>query len=139
MNIFIAKLSSATNDDSLRTLFEAFGEVRSARVIIDRETGYSKKYGFVEMDNDEEASEAIEKLNETDFEGSNIVVKKARPREENRGGFRQGGGFRNDNQYRRNDGGFRSDRDRGRRNDGYRRNDDYRDNRNQYDDFNGGY
>lgn len=111
MNIFIAKLSSGTNDDSLRALFEPFGEVKSAKVIMDRETGYSKKFGFVEMDNDDEASAAIDQLNETDFEGSNIVVKKARPREDNRGGgggYRQGGG-----------GGYR-------RNDNFRRNDDYR-------------
>jgi len=85
MNIFIAKLSSRTDDDSLRTLFEPFGEIRSAKVIMDRETGFSKKFGFVEMDNDDEANMAIEQLNETDFEGSTIVVKKARPKEDNRG------------------------------------------------------
>ncbi len=123
MNIFIAKLSSGTNDDSLRALFEPFGEVKSARVIMDRETGYSKKYGFVEMDNDDEASAAIDQLNETDFEGSTVIVKKARPREDNRGGggggYRQGGG-----------GGFR-------KNDNYRRNDDHRGGgRNNYRDNN---
>lgn len=124
MNIFIAKLSSRTNDDSLKSLFEPFGEVTSARVIMDRETGYSKKYGFVEMDNDDEASEAIEKLNDTDFEGSTIIVKKARPKEDNQGGgFRQGGGgFRNNNDgFRRNDGYRRNDGGGGHRsNDGYR-------------------
>ncbi len=125
MNIFIAKLSSRTNDDSLKSLFEPFGEVTSARVIMDRETGYSKKYGFVEMDNDDEASEAIEKLNDTDFEGSTLIVKKARPKEDNQGGggFRQGGGgFRNNNDgFRRNDGYRRNDGGGGHRsNDGYR-------------------
>lgn len=80
MNIFIAKLAGNTTGDSLRSLFEQFGAVDSAKVIMDRETGNSKRYGFVEMSNDDEGNQAIEALNESEFEGSTIVVKKANPR-----------------------------------------------------------
>ncbi len=86
MNIFVAKLSSETTDDDLHELFSQFGEVSSAKVIIDRETGFSKKYGFVEMTNDSEAKSAIDQLDEAEFDGSEIVVKQARPREERGGG-----------------------------------------------------
>jgi RNA recognition motif-containing protein len=92
MNIFVAKLNSRTNNESLKDLFEEFGEVSSAKVIFDRETGNSKGYGFVEMPNEEEAIQAIEELNETEFEGNTIVVKKAKPKEG--GSYRGGGGNR---------------------------------------------
>jgi len=59
MNIFIAKLSSSTTGDDLKTLFEQFGEVDSAKVIFDRETGHSKRYGFVEMPNEVITGEAV--------------------------------------------------------------------------------
>jgi cold-inducible RNA-binding protein len=90
MNIFVAKLNFATNNDGLRQAFEAFGEVTSASVITDRESGRSKGFGFVEMANDSEANAAIEALNETELDGRTIAVKKAEERE-NRGG---GGGNR---------------------------------------------
>jgi RNA recognition motif-containing protein len=80
MNIFIAKLSPKTTDESLHTLFQEYGEVETAKVIIDRETGRSKCYGFVEMRDDHEANEAIQDLDGVEFEGSNIVVKQARPK-----------------------------------------------------------
>ena len=89
MNIFVAKLSPRTTDESLLELFQEFGEVSSAKVIFDRETGNSKGYGFVEMPDDSEALQAIEGLNESEFQGSTIVVKKARPKEGNQ---RRGGG-----------------------------------------------
>lgn len=88
MNIFVAKLSSETTDADLNELFSQFGEVTSAKVIIDRETGFSKKYGFVEMANDDEANTAIDQLDESEFDGSEIVVKKARPRTERRDNYR---------------------------------------------------
>ncbi len=91
MNIFVAKLNFATNNDGLRQAFEAFGEVTSASVITDRESGRSKGFGFVEMANDGEANAAIEALNETELDGRTIAVKKAEERE-NRGGG--GGGNR---------------------------------------------
>jgi RNA recognition motif-containing protein len=80
MNIFVAKLNYNTDSDSLREAFSRYGEVSSAKVIFDRDTGRSKGYGFVEMDNDQEAYDAINDLNGSDLEGNNIVVKKARPR-----------------------------------------------------------
>jgi len=79
MNIFCAKLSSETKGEDLQGLFETFGHVDSAKVIIDRDTNQSKGYGFVEMADDSEAQAAIDSLNETDFKGSRIVVKVARP------------------------------------------------------------
>ncbi len=82
MNIFVAKLSSDTKGDDLQGLFETYGRVDSAKVIIDRDTNQSKGFGFVEMSDDSEAQAAIDGLNETDFKGSRIVVKVARPRTE---------------------------------------------------------
>ena len=82
MNIFVAKLSSSTTSEDLRSLFEDYGEVSSASVITDRATGYSKKFGFVEMKNDDEANKAINELNECEYDNSQIVVKKARPANE---------------------------------------------------------
>jgi len=95
MNIFVAKLNFRTQSDDLREAFEAFGEVDSAKVIVDQFTGKSKGFGFVEMPNDDEAQAAIDALNETDLDGNTIVVKKAEPRESrDRGGFNRGGGNR---------------------------------------------
>jgi RNA recognition motif-containing protein len=82
MNIFVAKLSSNTTSEDLRTLFEEYGEVSSASVIIDKVTGYSKKFGFVEMKNDSEGNKAIKELDSCQYDNSEIVVKQARPREE---------------------------------------------------------
>ena len=97
MNIFVAKLSSRTTGDNLAELFGRFGEVSSAKVITDRETGFSKRYGFVEMPDDDAAQEAINALNETEYDGSQIVVKRSDPRPEKkefRGGDRRGHGDR---------------------------------------------
>lgn len=82
MNIFVAKLSPDTKSGDLQGLFETLGRVDSAKVIIDRETNRSKGYGFVEMPDEMEAHAAINQLNDTDFKGSRIVVKEARPRSE---------------------------------------------------------
>lgn len=82
MNIFVTKLSYDTSSEALQEAFEAFGEVSSAKVVTDRDTGRSKGYGFVEMDNDDEAREAINSLNETELDGRTIIVKEARPRED---------------------------------------------------------
>lgn len=97
MNIFVAKLDFGTTEDDLRDLFEEYGAVDSVKIINDRDTGKSKGYGFVEMPNDDEGNKAIEELNEVEFQGRYIVVKKARPKEDNRSG---GGGG-----YNRNRGG----------------------------------
>ncbi len=84
MNIFVAQLSYNTKEDTLRELFEAHGEVSSAKIIFDKFENRSKGFGFVEMPNDAEAQKAINALNESELEGRNIVVKQARPREDRR-------------------------------------------------------
>jgi RNA recognition motif-containing protein len=84
MNIFVAKLSSRTKSEDLEQLFGKYGEVASAKVIFDRNSGFSKRYGFVEMPNEQEAFDAIEKLNDTELDGSQIVVKLSVPRTDNK-------------------------------------------------------
>jgi cold-inducible RNA-binding protein len=83
MNLFVAKLSSATTAQDLEKIFSEFGEVVSSKVIFDKETGNSKGYGFVELKNEADAKAAILALNDTEVDGKQIVVKEARPREEN--------------------------------------------------------
>ncbi|MCC6145568.1 MAG: RNA-binding protein [Candidatus Hydrogenedentes bacterium] len=80
MNIYVGNLPYETRDDQLRTAFEEFGQVDSARVIIDKMTNRSKGFGFVEMPNSEEGNEAIGKLDGSPFGGRNIKVNEARPR-----------------------------------------------------------
>jgi len=82
VNIYVGNLSYRVNDDSLRSFFEQFGEVSSAKVVMDRETGRSRGFGFVEMANDEEGKAAIEKSNDKELEGRALKVNEARPREE---------------------------------------------------------
>jgi RNA recognition motif-containing protein len=82
MNIFVAKLSSGTKSQDLEQLFSKFGEVTSAKVVVDRQTGFSKRYGFVEMPDDQAAYEAMDKLNDTELDGSQIVVKMSVPKAE---------------------------------------------------------
>ncbi len=81
MNIFIARLDYNTDEFSLRDAFEAFGEVSSVKIVMDKVTGRSKGYGFVEMPNDEEANSAISGLNDSELDGRTIVVKQSEPRE----------------------------------------------------------
>ncbi len=80
MNLFVARLNSSTTGEYLQEIFSQYGEVSSAKVILDRETGNSKGFGFVEMPNAEEANAAIAALNETEFDGKEIVVKEANDR-----------------------------------------------------------
>lgn len=112
MNIFVAKLNFRTQSEDLREAFEAFGVVDSAKVIMDRETGKSRGFAFVEMPNDDEGMAAIEALNETEFDGNTIVVKKAEPRPQ-RDGFGGGGGFNRDRGGYGGGGGGGYNRDRG--------------------------
>ncbi len=88
MNIFVAKLNFDTQESSLKNAFEAYGNVDSVKIIMDKFTSKSKGFGFVEMANDDEGKAAIDGLNDQDLDGRTIVVKEAEPRE-NRGG----GGF----------------------------------------------
>jgi len=91
MNIFVAKLNYDTQESTLRSAFEGYGAVDSVKIIMDKMTGRSKGFGFVEMPNEEEGQSAINGLNDQEMDGRTIVVKKARPREDN-GGFNRGGG-----------------------------------------------
>ncbi|NLO68388.1 MAG: RNA-binding protein [Bacteroidales bacterium] len=80
MNIFVAKLSSGTTGEDLKQLFETFGVVELAKVIIDRDTNQSKGYGSVEMPDEQEALEAINNLNDSELKGNRIVVKVSEPK-----------------------------------------------------------
>jgi RNA recognition motif-containing protein len=82
MNIFIAGLSFKVNDTDLFNLFEEYGTITSAKVITDRQSGRSKGYGFVEIDDNEAANKAIAELNGAEYDGRTISVSEARPREE---------------------------------------------------------
>ena len=87
MNMYVSNLSFHTTDDDLKKLFGQFGEVSSAKVITDRETGRSRGFGFVEMESDEEAKVAIKGLNNKDIEGRTMAVSVAReksPRSDNK-------------------------------------------------------
>jgi RNA recognition motif-containing protein len=100
--LYVGNLPFSATDDTLRDLFSQAGQVESARIITDRDTGRSKGFGFVEMSSDQEASEAIKRFNGQDMEGRSLTVNEARPmapREGGgggggRGGHRGGGGGR---------------------------------------------
>ena len=80
MNIYVANLPYSTDRDQLKEIFAAFGEVASARVVTDRETGRSKGFGFVEMPDNAQAAAAIEALSGSEVGGRKIVVNETRPR-----------------------------------------------------------
>ncbi len=82
MNIYVGNLSWGVTDEELEQVFGEFGTVDSANVIKDRETGRSKGFGFVEMENDEEAEKAIEDLNGKSLGGRDLKVNQARPKED---------------------------------------------------------
>ncbi len=109
MNIFVAKLSYDTTTEEVESLFEQYGQVDSAKIIMDRETNRSKGFGFIEMPNDDEALNAIEALNDSELDGRQIVVKKANPPSGGgggRGGFSRGGGNRGGGGYGGDRGGY---------------------------------
>ncbi len=89
--LYVGNLSYGIEDSGLQQMFEAHGQVTSAQVIMDRDTGRSKGFGFVEMATDQEAQAAIQALNGADVEGRPLTVNEARPRTEG-GGFGGGGG-----------------------------------------------
>ncbi len=92
--LYVGNLAYSVRDDSLHQAFSQFGTVSSAKVMMDRDTGRSKGFGFVEMGSDAEAQSAINGMNGQPLEGRAIVVNEARPREERPGGFGGGGGSR---------------------------------------------
>lgn len=122
MNLYISNLSYNISDEDLRLLFAGYGEITSAKVIMDRETGRSRGFGFVELSDDELAKKAIEELNQASYDGKVINITEARPREDrgdrggrfnnNRGGgygSNRGGGYGSNR-----GGGYGSNRDGGR-------------------------
>ena len=99
--LYVGNLAYSLGDEELEQLFAAHGTVQSAKVIVDRDTGRSKGFGFVEMGSDQEAQAAISALNGKEIDGRALTVNEARPREEGggggghgRGGFGGGGGKR---------------------------------------------
>jgi RNA recognition motif-containing protein len=81
MNIYVGNLSYKVSDDQLKEVFEAYGTVSSAKVITDRNSGRSKGFGFVEMDNKAEAEAAIEQLDGAEIDGRQVKVNEAKPRD----------------------------------------------------------
>jgi RNA recognition motif-containing protein len=109
--LYVGNLSYTTTEDELRTLFAEFGPITSVALITDRQTGQSKGFGFVEMETDQAAQEAIERLNNSTLNERALTVNEARPRESSSGG----GGRSNDRSG--NQGGYSrggSSRDSGR-------------------------
>lgn len=99
MNLYVGNLSFETTERDLQEAFEAYGQVSSASVITDRETGRSRGFGFVEMPTEGEARAAIEGLNDKDLHGRSLKVNEARPRSSGGGGGGGGG-------YHRGRGGY---------------------------------
>src|SRR5262252_7871820 len=89
--IYVGNLPYGVSDSDLQQMFEAHGTVQSAQVIMDRETGRSKGFGFVEMGTDQEAQAAIAAMNGKEVDGRNLTVNEARPREDRGGGGGRGG------------------------------------------------
>ncbi len=92
--LYVGNLAYSIRDDDLQQAFAQFGTVASAKVMMDRDTGRSKGFGFVEMGSDAEAQSAINGMNGQALDGRALVVNEARPREERPGGFGGGGGSR---------------------------------------------
>jgi len=91
MKLYVGNLSFKTSEAELRALFEQHGQVTSATLVMDRETGRPRGFGFVEMDNDDEARAAMNALNGQNVGGRDLAVNEARPREERSGGGGRGG------------------------------------------------
>ena len=98
--LYVGNLAYSVTDGSLEQMFAVHGSVQSAQVIMDRDTGRSKGFGFVEMGSDQEAQAAITALNGQQVDGRNLTVNEAKPREDRgsrgRGGYGGGGGGRRD-------------------------------------------
>jgi RNA recognition motif-containing protein len=111
-NIFVGNLSFNTNEDELRQLFEAHGQVDRVSIMTDRDTGRSRGFGFVEMASNEDGDKAITALNGSQVGGRTINVNEARPKTERSGGGGGGGGGGRDRGGRGGGGGGGGRRDR---------------------------
>jgi RNA recognition motif-containing protein len=105
MNIYVSNINFRATEDGLREAFERFGTVSSVKIITDKLTGRSRGFGFVEMPNDDEGTQAIAQLNGYDFFERQLSVKQAEARPEGGGGNR-GGGFNKGGGFNRGGGGF---------------------------------
>ncbi|MCC6421307.1 MAG: RNA-binding protein [Gemmataceae bacterium] len=114
-NIYVGNLAWSATADDLLALFQDHGSVRRAQVITDRETGRSRGFGFVEMENDDEAQRAIDSLNGADFNGRPLTVNEAKPRDDRAGAPRAGGGGYGRTGGAGSRGGYGGGTDRGRR------------------------
>jgi RNA recognition motif-containing protein len=103
MRLFVGNLNFKTTGEDLQELFGQVGEVQSASVVTDRETGRSRGFGFVEMASNDDGQRAIEQFNGKEFNGRNLTVNEARPREDR--GFGGGGGYGGGGGNRRGGGG----------------------------------
>ena len=102
MNIYVSNLSFNVRDEDLREFFTPYGEVSSAKVIMDKETGRSRGFGFVEMPDDAAAKKAIAELEGATVEGRNIRVNEAKPREDRPARGDGGRNYNNHNSYNKN-------------------------------------
>ena len=91
MNIYVGNLSWSMTDDDLNSLFSQYGTVTSAKILKEKNTGRSKGFGFVEMEDDEAAKTAIATLNESEVQGRKLIVNESQPRPEG-GGYKKSGG-----------------------------------------------
>jgi cold-inducible RNA-binding protein len=102
-NIFVGNLSFGATEDTLRSMFEAYGTVDRVSIVTDRDTGRSKGFGFVEMSNDAEGDRAITALSGRELDGRNLTINEARPKSEGGGGGgyrgKSGGGQRQNNRW----------------------------------------
>ena len=107
MNIYVSNLSFNIQDEDLRAFFTPYGEVSSAKIIMDRESGQSRGFGFVEMSDDVASKKAITELNESTVDGRTLKVMEAKPKEDRGGGGSYGSGksdrnFNSSNSYNKN-------------------------------------
>jgi len=104
--LYVGNLTQNVTEDDLRSNFSEVGKISSVSIIKDRYTGYSKGFGFVEMESDEEAREAITRFNGGQLDGKTLTVSEAKPRKDE-GGGRPGGGYRGGGRPGGGGGGFR--------------------------------
>lgn len=112
MNIYVGNLAFAVTDQELREAFEPYGTVVSASIVMDRETGRSRGFGFIEMEQNEDGQRAIQEMNGKEWRGRSLTVNEARPREERPryggggGGYRGGEGRSDGNRDGNRSGGY---------------------------------
>jgi RNA recognition motif-containing protein len=92
MNIYVGNLSWSMTDDDLNNLFSQYGTVSSAKILKEKNTGRSKGFGFVEMEDEDAAKTAIATLNESEVQGRKLIVNESQPRQEGGGGYKKSGG-----------------------------------------------